>query len=148
MPVVATVNLLRSTPRWCTGTLSSHLFDEVLVVSPFTAASDAPEPPALDADCALSLEDQQRAVLMAIEAQEAEQALLYAKRMATRYELSRLWKDEPAAFDILELAGTARIGRPARVTSSLIPAGWWRCSVGRSRKHRWGRCLSRRWSCC
>jgi hypothetical protein len=62
---------------------------------------------------ALTLEDQQRAVLAQLSRDEADRAVLYARSMRTRAEMSRLWDtaDGPESFALLELAGTARIGQ-------------------------------------
>ena len=57
---------------------------------------------------------QQRALLAAIAADEAQDARLFARRMRCRAEMDRLWNDGeagPEQFGMIELAGTARIGQ-------------------------------------
>jgi hypothetical protein len=67
---------------------------------------------------------QQRMLLAALAADEAEDARLYARRMRRRADLARLWPDTPQGpeeFGVIELAGTARIGQ-ARASSQLVDA--------------------------
>lgn len=66
--------------------------------------------------------EQQRRLLAALAADEAEDARLFARRMRHRAELARLWPDTPQGpeeFGVIELAGTARIGQ-ARASSQLV----------------------------
>jgi hypothetical protein len=67
------------------------------------------------------LADQQRAVLVRVAAFEAEQAQLFARRMRERAELARLWESSTAGTDVIELAGTGRVGQ-GRATTELHDA--------------------------
>jgi hypothetical protein len=67
--------------------------------------------------CALAAE--QRVVLGQIAELEAADAQLFARRMRLRAEAEVLWEDQPAAFDVLELSGTARIGQVRAATQLL-----------------------------
>jgi hypothetical protein len=59
----------------------------------------------------LKTRDAQRAALEQVEADEAERAKLFARTMARRAEVARLWEREHSGFAEMELAGTALIGQ-------------------------------------